>query len=242
MSDNSNLEFRKIKSLNFLYEVNENGTIFRNVKSKRQLKIELDYHHSKSGYYVTFVHIGGRSADSKTIRVMIHQVVAECWLGDRPDGYEVDHIDRNSHNNDYRNLRYVTKSEQMKNRDHTNISATGSKNLEAARRDRMKPVRLKSANTTLDFESYAACARHLAQKYEKDFEAMRYKLKSHRKKIFDYDVIYLNAETKHDSSTEQEIVHETSDLTGNYTTAFNRGKISETQSRVRHDASTLQGV
>ena len=28
---NSNLEFRKIKSLNFLYEVNSNGTIFRNV-------------------------------------------------------------------------------------------------------------------------------------------------------------------------------------------------------------------
>ena len=33
---NSNLEFRKIKSLNFLYEVNENGTILRNVKSKNR--------------------------------------------------------------------------------------------------------------------------------------------------------------------------------------------------------------
>ena len=47
--NNSNLEFRKIKSLNFLYEVNENGTIFRNVKSKKQLKIKLDMHHSKTG-------------------------------------------------------------------------------------------------------------------------------------------------------------------------------------------------
>ena len=27
MKNNSNLEFRKIKSLKFLYEVNENGTI-----------------------------------------------------------------------------------------------------------------------------------------------------------------------------------------------------------------------
>ena len=53
---NSNLEFRKIKSLKYLYEVNENGTIFRNVKSKKQLKIKLDYHHSANGYYVTFVH------------------------------------------------------------------------------------------------------------------------------------------------------------------------------------------
>ena len=89
---NSNLEFRKIKSLKFLYEVNENGTIFRNVKSKKQLKIKLDYHHSDAGYYTTFVHLGGRK-DSKIVRVPIHRAVAECWLGDIPDGYEVDHID-----------------------------------------------------------------------------------------------------------------------------------------------------
>ena len=38
--------------------------------------------------------------------------------------------------------------------------------------------------------------------------------------------IFLNAETKHDRSTEQEIVHE-SDLTGDYKTAFNYGKQKE---------------
>ena len=124
--NNSNLEFRKIKSLNFLYEVNENGTIFRNVKSKKQLKIKLDMHHSKTGYYVTFVHLGGRSKDSKIIRVMIHSVVAECWLGDRPEGMEIDHIDRNSRNSDYRKKKKDTKREQMKNRDHTNIGKMGA--------------------------------------------------------------------------------------------------------------------
>ena len=45
--------------------------------------------------------------------------------------------------------------------------------------------------------------------------------------------IFLNAETKHDRSTEQEIVHE-SDLTGNYKTAFNYGKQKETEARVKH--------
>ena len=45
--------------------------------------------------------------------------------------------------------------------------------------------------------------------------------------------IFLNAETKHDRSTEQEIVHE-SDLTGDYKTAFNYGKQKETEARVKH--------
>lgn len=202
MNENSNLEFRKIKSLKFLYEVNSNGTIFRNVKSKKQLKIKLDYHHSKKGYYCTFVHIGGRRPDAKIIRVMIHKVVAECWLGDCPDGYEVDHINRNSHDNDYRNLRYVTKSEQMKNRDHSNISSTGKKNLEEARRNRMKPVIIKNDDCEMKFESFAECSRFLAEEYGADFECIRYKLRNHRSHIYDYDIIYLNAETGHDDSKE----------------------------------------
>lgn len=205
-TNNSNLEFRKIKSLKFLYEINENGTIFRNVKSKKQSKIKLDMHHSKTGYYTTFVHLGGRR-NPKIIRVMIHRAVAECWLGDIPEGYEVDHIDRNTHNNDYRNLRYVTKSEQMKNRDHSNISKRGSKNLAEARKLRMKPIILKNGINVLRFESMCECARFLANEYGKTIEGVRYKLRDGRSHIYDYDVIYLNAETKHGSSTEQEIVH-----------------------------------
>lgn len=190
MSENSNLEFRKIKSLNFLYEVNENGTIFRNVKSKKQLKIKLDMHHSKTGYYMTMVRNNSIN-EGKSKRVMIHSVVAECWLGERPDGYEVDHIDRNSQNNDYRNLRYVTKSEQMKNRDYSKIAERGKQNLENARKLRAKPVKITSSEDEQIFESYADCSRYLSEIYKTTFEAIRYKLKSHRDKIFDYEVKYL---------------------------------------------------
>lgn len=185
MSNNSNLEFRKIKSLKYLYEINKNGTIFRNVKSKKQLKIKLDNHHSKDGYYVTFVRIDGKSK-----RVMIHSAVAECWLGDRPDGCEVDHIDRNSHNNDYRNLRYVTRSEQMKNRDHSRISQYGSKNLENARKDRMKQVEILSDFMFVHFESIAACSRFLGIMYDVNSEIIRGRLKQKRKHIFDFDISY----------------------------------------------------
>lgn len=206
MNSNSNLEFRKIKSLNYLYEINENGTILRNVKSKKQLKIKLDTHHSDYGYYVTFVHMGGRKNPTAK-RVMIHRAVAECWLGDCPEGMEVDHIDRNAHNNYYTNLRYVTHSDQMKNRDHSGISARGSQNLQAARERRMIPVRIVGEGNTYEFHSKAECARFLSRHYNMDAEKLRWRLKMGRSHIFDFDVIYRNAETVHGGSTEQETVH-----------------------------------
>ena len=204
--NNSNLEFRKIPSLKFLYEVNSNGTIFRNVKSKKQLKIKLDFHHSKDGYYATFVRIGGRKPEAKTIRVMIHSVVAECWLGKRPDGYQVDHIDRNSHNNDYRNLRYVTHSEQMKNRDYSGISSIGTKNCLTYVRSISKPVILSDGEDSYGFQSIADAARFLSASTGMTEEHCRFKLKKRRSHIYQYAVKYPNAETKHDSFTEQEIV------------------------------------
>lgn len=233
MKTNSNLEFRKIKSLKFLYEVNENGTIFRNVKSKKQSKIKLDFHHSKSGYYTTFVRVGGRKPEAKTIRVPIHKVVAECWLGDKPDGYEIDHIDRNSHNNHYSNLRYVTRSEQMKNRYHSNISKKGTINCQNWNKSIMKPIIIKNNNEEKYLESIAECARYLSTLYNVSFDHIRTKLKAKRSHIYDYDIIYLNAETKRNGSKEQEIVHK-SDLVG-CTDRWNSGKLAELKDRVVHD-------
>lgn len=201
--NNSNLEFRKIKSLYFLYEVNENGTIFRNVKSKKQLKIILDCHHSEKGYYATFVNI-----KKKVIRVMIHKVVAECWLGDKPDGFEIDHIDRNPHNNHYSNLRYVTHSGQMKNRVLSDrIIKQATENCAKWVKYISKPVRVVSSDDSKEFESMSQASEYLAEKYNKTKDFIRSKMKVRRSRIYDYDIIYLNAETGHGGSTEQGTVH-----------------------------------
>ena len=196
-----NREFRKIKSLKFLYEVSEDGRIFRNVKSKKQNKIIVDYHHSKAGYCFTFI-----CREGKVQRIPIARVVAECWLGEKPEGYEIDHIDRNSLNNHYSNLRYVTKSEQMKNRDHSGISEIGKRNLSKQHETCRKPIILVKDGVEKLFESQTDAARWLATKFEKKAESVRAKFKRKRSNVFGYDVIYRDVETVCARPTGQETV------------------------------------
>ena len=198
-----NREFRKIPSLKFLYEVSEDGRIFRNVKSKKQLKIIVD---SKSGDCFTIIHRG-----KKYLRVSIARVVAECWLGEKSEGYEMEHIDRNSLNNHYSNLRYV--------------------NSETAYR--MKPLALVKADARFDFESQSAAARWLADILNKTAENIRTKFKQRRSHVYGYDVIYLNVETACIRSTEQGTVHSLY-LTGDLK-RWNDAKQAEERDRVKHN-------
>ena len=197
MNENSNLEFRKIPSLKFLYEISEDGRIVRNVKSKKQLRIVLDKHHSKKGYYAFWTNV---SLDGvrKDRRHMVHAIVAECWLGKRPEGLEIDHIDRNSHNNNYRNLRYVTHSEQMKNRVLSDrIIKQVIKNCQEWNRKISIGVRLlKGEREEHKLPSLMQAAIFLAKLFPNvKSEHFRGKLKKRRSHIFGYDVVYLNAET-----------------------------------------------
>ena len=44
----------------------------------------------------------------------VHRLVAMAWIGERPDGLTVDHIDGNKKNNAAWNLEYVTQSENCR--------------------------------------------------------------------------------------------------------------------------------
>lgn len=50
--------------------------------------------------------------------IKIHELVAYAFLGPRPKGLVIDHIDRNKLHNEANNLRYVTRSENAHNQDH----------------------------------------------------------------------------------------------------------------------------
>ena len=177
--NNSNLEFRKIPSLQFLYEVNSNGTIIRNVKSKRHLKIFKKSHNSKTEYWCTQVNI-----KHEIHKVFLHRVVAECWHGKRPEGMQVDHIDRNSLNNDYRNLRYVTKSEQMLNRDYSRFYDSLLANLSKRNGGKVIPVRLiAKSGETYDFPTSRKAAKFLSEQYDKPIKSFSDKFHLRRKHI-----------------------------------------------------------
>lgn len=168
---NSNLEFRKVKSLQFLYEVNENGTILRNVKSKKQCNIFLDTRLKKKNKYVTFINIKGELK-----KIMIHKIIAECWLGDPPKDFKVIHIDKNIYNNHYTNLRYVADK--------------NAKCLQVMRERNQIPVRISFEDNIKDFPSLMAAAKYFAEIYDNNTEHFRSKLKKRRSQIYDYKVEY----------------------------------------------------
>ena len=53
--------------------------------------------------------------EGKRINHLFHHLVAKYFIGDRPEGLVIDHIDRNSMNNRLENLRYCTQQENLHN-------------------------------------------------------------------------------------------------------------------------------
>lgn len=183
-------DFRLIPSLENLYEVNADGTVVRNAKTKRPLKLFKKCHNSDTEYWCTQVNL-----HKKIRKVFVHRVVAECWLGQRPEGMQCDHIDRNSLNNSFKNLRYVTKSEQMMNRDYATFMPSLLENLALRNGGEMNPVLvIGSDGEELRFTSARKAAKWLAKltgQKEKRYNDFFFR----RKTVFDgFCVVYLRGD------------------------------------------------
>ena len=103
-------EFRKLKSLKFLYEINSEG-ILRNVKSKKVIK---GYRES-NGY--TRVKLESKSLGG-IVRTSIHQLVAEAFVPNPLGLPEVNHKNSDRSDNRAENLEWVSHSQNMKHAYH----------------------------------------------------------------------------------------------------------------------------
>lgn len=82
------------------YSVSMSGVVYSTFGKPMSKSID------KRGYVRLGFHIGG-----KTHNRYVHQIVAETFIGPRPDGMHINHIDGNKQNNHVSNLEYVTPSQ-----------------------------------------------------------------------------------------------------------------------------------
>jgi len=104
-----------------LYKIYDDGRVF-GIKRNKFLKPYIN-----NGYYQVDLYKNGKRKFIK-----IHKLVATHFIGERPIGLDIDHKDRDKLNNNVSNLRYVSRSENEKNRyvygkiPHRHISKCGN--------------------------------------------------------------------------------------------------------------------
>jgi hypothetical protein len=77
----------------------------------------------------------------------VHSLVAEAFIGERPDGLMIRHIDDNPKNNHYSNLCYGTALDNMKDRIRNSGTFGGEKNWYAKlTNEQVKEIRSKALN------------------------------------------------------------------------------------------------
>lgn len=139
--------FKKVQSLNGLYEVSDTG-ILRNVKTQKIVKGCVE----KNGYIR--VRIENKEL-GRVVRTTIHRLVAEAYIPNPQNKAQVNHIDLNKQNNRVDNLEWVSASENMK---HAYSKGIGVKELREYRNSQKKKI----TNGIEVFESISTAAKWLS--------------------------------------------------------------------------------
>jgi hypothetical protein len=93
-----------------MYEVSNFGNVRRKLLSGNYKELKCSSMNRGYKYFQ-------QRRDGKRINHLIHHIVAQLFLGERPENKVIDHIDRDKLNNKVSNLRYCTQLENMKNQD-----------------------------------------------------------------------------------------------------------------------------
>ena len=155
--------FRKIPSLKFLYEINEDG-IVRNIKSKQICKPFIE----NNGYIRISFHNKSLCDTKKIIHFCLDRLVAECWckipehlLTYTLDQLQVNHKDGKKFNNNYTNLEWCLPYENTRHAFNTGLS----KETEIWKEHKFPKKPIKCIEENLDFTSSYQAAEWLIKKF-----------------------------------------------------------------------------
>lgn len=95
---------------------------------------------------------GYKAYQSRNGFIMMHALVMQTFVGPRPDGLDVDHINQDKHDNRVANLRYITRAGNTANRDIDHSLAAKA---------RGKPVLATKDGVTTRYDSTCEAARAL---------------------------------------------------------------------------------
>ena len=119
------------------YQVSNEGRI-RSIKNTPYIILKPDY--QKNGYVRVYFWF-----NNKKRTILVHRIVAKCFV-DNPNGYnEINHIDENKANNNASNLEWCTHSYNMKY-GHTFEKISKSKKGKKLSQDHIEKLRIDSAN------------------------------------------------------------------------------------------------
>ena len=170
------------KKYNEYITVNENGKVIKLKTIDSMGRITNAYepkpHDNGNGYQYISVNYGG-----KLFHFAIHRLVAELFVdGNSDENTEVHHIDGNKLNNNYKNLRWVSKKEH---------NARGVDAVERAIETKIKkygkPFKLTKKGISLSFNSVQQAADYLGVSRT----AVRLVLKGTNKTVKGYTGKYL---------------------------------------------------
>jgi hypothetical protein len=103
-----------------VYEVSESGDVRRCVQVRSHVPAILKQWVGRRGYpLISLQH------DKIRVSCLVHQLVARAFLGERPDGYEINHRDGVKTHNHYSNLEYVTRSDNKRHAYSSGLYSTG---------------------------------------------------------------------------------------------------------------------
>lgn len=103
--------WKLIRGFDGKYEVSDHGKVRRS-SAKEMLRVSV----TQKGYPYVTLSIPGNSKN-----VMVHILVAAAFLGDRPSGLVINHIDGVKTNNHYSNLEYCTSADNIRHAYRTGL-------------------------------------------------------------------------------------------------------------------------